>query len=214
GGDGEDIEDIKGHGGNRDRSCWAPPDAEVCPLSHVPCPTPQGGYKGAEPEVSLTAFVLVALEEAREICKDHVNNLDWSINKAAEFLGRRYEQLARPYTVALSSYALALAGKLKSEKVLMKFSKGGQSWEERNARTYNIEGTSYALLALLHMKKPELAGPVVRWLAQQNYFGGGYGSTQVGYGPPRHPGAVLGSLVKLRGGVSELGSGRGIWGPW
>ncbi|XP_032533186.1 complement C3 [Chiroxiphia lanceolata] len=137
-----------------------------------------GGYKGAEPEVSLTAFVLVALEEAREICKDHVNNLDWSINKAAEFLGRRYEQLARPYTVALSSYALALAGKLKSEKVLMKFSKGGQSWEERNARTYNIEGTSYALLALLHMKKPELAGPVVRWLAQQNYFGGGYGSTQ------------------------------------
>ncbi|XP_039236476.1 complement C3 [Pipra filicauda] len=137
-----------------------------------------GGYKGAEPEVSLTAFVLVALEEAREVCKEHVNNLDWSINKAAEFLGRRYEQLARPYTVALSSYALALAGKLKSEKVLMKFSKGGQSWEERNAQTYNIEGTSYALLALLHMKKLELARPVVRWLAQQNYFGGGYGSTQ------------------------------------
>uniref|UniRef100_A0A8U7P7J7 Complement C3 n=1 Tax=Corvus moneduloides TaxID=1196302 RepID=A0A8U7P7J7_CORMO len=130
------------------------------------------------PEVSLTAFILIALEEAREICKDHVNSLDESINKAANFLARRYEQLARPYTVALASYALALAGKLKSEKVLMKFSKGGASWEERNARTYNIEGTSYALLALVHMKKSELAGPVVRWLAQQNYYGGGYGSTQ------------------------------------
>ncbi|XP_048149058.1 complement C3 isoform X1 [Corvus hawaiiensis] len=137
-----------------------------------------GGYVGAEPEVSLTAFILIALEEAREICKDHVNSLDDSINKAANFLARRYEQLARPYTVALASYALALAGKLKSEKVLMKFSKGGASWEERNARTYNIEGTSYALLALVHMKKSELAGPVVRWLAQQNYYGGGYGSTQ------------------------------------
>uniref|UniRef100_A0A8C3DM49 Complement C3 n=1 Tax=Corvus moneduloides TaxID=1196302 RepID=A0A8C3DM49_CORMO len=137
-----------------------------------------GGYVGAEPEVSLTAFILIALEEAREICKDHVNSLDESINKAANFLARRYEQLARPYTVALASYALALAGKLKSEKVLMKFSKGGASWEERNARTYNIEGTSYALLALVHMKKSELAGPVVRWLAQQNYYGGGYGSTQ------------------------------------
>ncbi|KAM7028218.1 complement C3 [Acridotheres tristis] len=56
--------------------------------------------------------------------------------------------------------------------------KGGSSWEERNARTYNIEGTSYALLALLQMGKSELAGPVVRWLAQQNYYGGGYGSTQ------------------------------------
>ncbi|NWQ72089.1 CO3 protein, partial [Neopipo cinnamomea] len=82
-----------------------------------------GGYRGAEPEVSLTAFVLVALEEAREVCKDHVPSLDGSISKAAEFLARRYEQLARPYTVALSSYALALAGKLRSEKVLMKFSK-------------------------------------------------------------------------------------------
>ncbi|NXF41823.1 VCO3 factor, partial [Nyctibius bracteatus] len=137
-----------------------------------------GGYQGAEPEVSLTAFVLIALQEAREVCKDHVNSLDGSINKAAEYLARRYQSLARPYTVALTSYALALAGKLKSEKVLMKFSKEGKRWEERNARTYNIEGTSYALLALLQLEKPELTGPVARWLAQQNYFGGGYGSTQ------------------------------------
>ncbi|NXQ74397.1 CO3 protein, partial [Quiscalus mexicanus] len=82
-----------------------------------------GGYAGAEPEVSLTAFVLIALQEARDICKDHINSLDNSINKAAGFLARRYEQLARPYTVALASYALALAGKLKSERVLMRFSK-------------------------------------------------------------------------------------------
>uniref|UniRef100_A0A8C5J6V5 Complement C3 n=1 Tax=Junco hyemalis TaxID=40217 RepID=A0A8C5J6V5_JUNHY len=105
-------------------------------------------------------------------------SLDDSINKAAGFLARRYEGLARPYTVALASYALALAGKLKSERILMRFSKGGASWEERNARTYNIEGTSYALLALVQMKKSELAGPVVRWLAQQNYYGETYGSTQ------------------------------------
>ncbi|NXK70195.1 VCO3 factor, partial [Sylvietta virens] len=80
-----------------------------------------GGYQGVEPEVSLTAFVLIALEEARDTCKDHVNSLDESINKAAAFLAWRYEQLARPYMVALASYALALAG--KSEKVLMKASK-------------------------------------------------------------------------------------------
>ncbi|XP_037262863.1 complement C3 [Falco rusticolus] len=137
-----------------------------------------GGYQGAEPEVSLTAFVLIALLESRDICKDHVNSLEMGIHRASEYLSRRYQSLARPYTVALTSYALALAGKLKSEKVLMKFSKEGRSWEERNARTYNIEGTSYALLALLQMEKPELTGPVARWLAQQNYFGGGYGSTQ------------------------------------
>uniref|UniRef100_A0A8B9NJJ0 Complement C3 n=1 Tax=Accipiter nisus TaxID=211598 RepID=A0A8B9NJJ0_9AVES len=138
-----------------------------------------GGYQGAEPEVSLTAFVLIALQESREVCKDHVNSLDGSITKASEYLARRYQWLTRPYTVALTSYALALTGKLKSEKVLMKFViMEGKRWEERNAHTYNIEGTSYALLALLQMEKPELTGPVARWLAQQNYFGGGYGSTQ------------------------------------
>uniref|UniRef100_A0A663E4P7 Complement C3 n=1 Tax=Aquila chrysaetos chrysaetos TaxID=223781 RepID=A0A663E4P7_AQUCH len=109
-----------------------------------------GGYQGAEPEVSLTAFVLIALQESQGVCKDHVNSLDGSITKAAEYLARRYQSLTRPYTVALTSYALALTGKLKSEKVLMKFSKEiiPRGW------------------------------PVARWLAQQNYFGGGYGSTQ------------------------------------
>ncbi|OXB53027.1 hypothetical protein ASZ78_002666 [Callipepla squamata] len=137
-----------------------------------------GGYHGAEPSVSLTAFVLSALHESQKICKNYVKSLDGSIAKASDYLSRKYETLARPYTVALASYALALTGKLNSEKVLMKFSKDGTHWAERNAHTYNIEGTSYALLALLQMEKTELTGPVARWLAQQNYFGGGYGSTQ------------------------------------
>uniref|UniRef100_A0A8B9VMA0 Complement C3 n=1 Tax=Anas zonorhyncha TaxID=75864 RepID=A0A8B9VMA0_9AVES len=137
-----------------------------------------GGYEGAEPEVSLTAFVLIALQEARQICKDHVKSLDGSIAKASDYLSRRYLSLARPYTVALTSYALALSGKLDSEKFLMKKSKEGNRWVERNSHTYNIEGTSYALLALLQMEKMELTGAVVQWLSQQNYFGGGYGSTQ------------------------------------
>ncbi|XP_044851125.1 A.superbus venom factor 1-like [Mauremys mutica] len=137
-----------------------------------------GGYKGAEPDVSLTAFVLIALEEAKDICKDQVNRLEVSIGKAGDYLAQRYQSLTRPYTVALASYALAMEGTLDTEKTLMKASTGGNRWEERNARTFNIEGTSYALLALLKMKKYELAGPIVRWLREQNYYGGGYGSTQ------------------------------------
>ncbi|XP_075758420.1 A.superbus venom factor 1 [Pelodiscus sinensis] len=137
-----------------------------------------GGYKGAEPEASLTAFVLIALEEAKEICKDQVNSLEGSINKAADYLSQKYQSLSRPYTVALASYALAMVGRLNTEKALMKVSTGGNRWEERNARTFNIEGTSYALLALLKMKKYELTSPIVKWLREQNYYGGGYGSTQ------------------------------------
>ncbi|XP_044850424.1 venom factor-like [Mauremys mutica] len=137
-----------------------------------------GGYKGAEPDVSLTAFVLIALEEAKDICKDQVNSLEGSISKAADYLAQRYQSLTRPYTVALVSYALAMVGTLDTEKTLMRASTGGNRWEEPNAHTFNIEGTSYALLALLKMKKYELAGPIVRWLREQNYYGGGYGSTQ------------------------------------
>ncbi|XP_060108646.1 A.superbus venom factor 1-like [Heteronotia binoei] len=138
----------------------------------------QGGYHGAEPQVSLTAFVLVALLETGGLCREQINIFDNSISKAAGYLARRYESLQRPYTVALTSYALVLAGKLDHDRVLMGASTGGDRWEEANARTYNIEGTSYALLALLKLRKFEEAGPVVRWLTQQKYYGGTYGHTQ------------------------------------
>uniref|UniRef100_A0A8D2LD97 Complement C3 n=1 Tax=Varanus komodoensis TaxID=61221 RepID=A0A8D2LD97_VARKO len=137
-----------------------------------------GGYKGAEPEVSLTAFVLVALLESKEICKDQVNSLPGAINKATAFLSRKYDTLQRPYTTALTAYALVLAGQLKDDRVLMAASTGRNRWEEYNARTYNLEGTSYALLALLKLRLFDTAGPVVRWLVQQKYYGGTYGQTQ------------------------------------
>nr|QHR82861.1 venom factor 1 [Vipera anatolica senliki] len=137
-----------------------------------------GGTKGAEPDVSLTSFVLVALLESRSICSEHINILESSINKAADYLLKKYEKLQRPYTTALTAYALAAVGLLNDDRVLMAASTGRNRWEEHNAHTYNIEGTSYALLALLKMKKFAEAGPVVRWLTDQKYYGGTYGQTQ------------------------------------
>uniref|UniRef100_A0A803T678 Complement C3 n=1 Tax=Anolis carolinensis TaxID=28377 RepID=A0A803T678_ANOCA len=54
----------------------------------------------------------------------------------------------------------------------------GNSWEEYNAHTYNIESTSYALLSLLKMKKFERTGNIVKWLTKQRFYGGTYGQTQ------------------------------------
>uniref|UniRef100_A0A8C3HKP4 Uncharacterized protein n=1 Tax=Chrysemys picta bellii TaxID=8478 RepID=A0A8C3HKP4_CHRPI len=144
---------------------------ENAPVSSTPM---TGGYRGAEPEASLTAFVLVALLESKDICENHVPSLKNGINKAGEYLARRYPSLKRPYTVALTSYALALMGELDSEKVLMK----GNHWKDTNALTYSIEATSYALLALLRMKKYELVSPIVRWMSEQKFYDGWYGSTQ------------------------------------
>ncbi|XP_060539461.1 venom factor-like [Pantherophis guttatus] len=140
--------------------------------------TMQGGLKGAEPDVCLTAFVLVALLESRSICNEYINSLDSSINKSANYLLKRYEKLQKPYTTALTAYALAAADSLDDSRVLMAASTGRNRWEEHNAHTHNIEGTSYALLALLKMKKFDEAGPVVKWLIEQKYYGGTYGQTQ------------------------------------
>uniref|UniRef100_A0A670KLN3 Complement C3 n=1 Tax=Podarcis muralis TaxID=64176 RepID=A0A670KLN3_PODMU len=131
----------------------------------------QGGYKGAEPEVSLTAFVLIALLESKDICKDQVNILESSITKASEYLLRQYGKLQRPYTVALTAYALAL-------DLFHCWYLGKNRWEEYKAHTYNIEGTSYALLALLKMRKFDAVGPIVKWLTKQKFYDGTYGQTQ------------------------------------
>lgn len=51
-------------------------------------------------------------------------------------------------------------------------------WEEPGQKLYNVEATSYALLALLLLRDFDTVPPVVRWLNEQRYYGGGYGSTQ------------------------------------
>uniref|UniRef100_A0A452SFQ1 Complement C3 n=1 Tax=Ursus americanus TaxID=9643 RepID=A0A452SFQ1_URSAM len=53
-----------------------------------------------------------------------------------------------------------------------------ERWEEPGQKLYSVEATSYALLALLLLKDFDSAPPVVRWLNEQRYYGGGYGSTQ------------------------------------
>ncbi|XP_054572879.1 complement C3 [Eptesicus fuscus] len=140
-----------------------------------------GGFNDAEEkDVSLTAFVLIALQEAKDICEGQVNSLGGSINKAGNFLQAHYRNLKRPYAVAIAGYALAQLGKLEGPLLdtFLKAAKDKNRWEEPGQKLYNVEATSYALLALLLLKDFDSVPPVVRWLNEQRYYGGGYGSTQ------------------------------------
>ena len=140
-----------------------------------------GGFKNTEEkDVSLTAFVLIALQEAKDICEPQVNSLLRSINKARDFLADYYLELKRPYTVAIAGYALALSDKLDEPFLnkLLSTAKEKNRWEEPGQKLYNVEATSYALLALLVVKDFDSVPPIVRWLNEQRYYGGGYGSTQ------------------------------------
>ncbi|XP_006869073.1 PREDICTED: complement C3 [Chrysochloris asiatica] len=133
-----------------------------------------GGFKeDMEKDVALTAFVLIALLEAKDICEGQVN-------VSVSSLPTNYLNLKRPYTVAIASYPLAQLDKLEGP-ILNKFlstAKDRNRWEEPGKQLYNVEATSYALLALLHIRDFDFIPPVVRWLNEQRYYGGGYGSTQ------------------------------------
>ncbi|KAF3829530.1 hypothetical protein GH733_003794 [Mirounga leonina] len=140
-----------------------------------------GGVRDSkEKEASLTAFVLIALKEAEDICEGQVNSLPGSISKAGQYLAAHYENLQGSYSVAIAGYALAQLGKLEGN-LLRKFlsaAKDRERWEEPGQKLYSVEATSYALLALLLLKDFDFVPPVVRWLNEQRYYGGGYGSTQ------------------------------------
>ncbi|KAE8620188.1 hypothetical protein XENTR_v10010139 [Xenopus tropicalis] len=137
-----------------------------------------GGSGQTDPDASLTAFVLIALLEAQSYCKEEVPNLGRAANKSVEYLELRLKTLKMPYSVCIVSYALSLAGRLPNHKHLMKFAQGGTHWADASPHLYSIEATSYALLALLKLGDYHLAGPVSQWLAEQRFYGGGYGSTQ------------------------------------
>ncbi|XP_053574213.1 A.superbus venom factor 1 [Bombina bombina] len=137
-----------------------------------------GIHNSNEPDAALTAFVLIAMLESQKICAARVPNLMTSIDKASSFLLGQYPLLRKPYSIAVTSYALAMAGKLKDTNILMSASKDKAKWHEQGSWFISLEATSYALLALLQMKEYALTGPIVGWLTESQYYGAIVGSTQ------------------------------------
>ncbi|XP_069052021.1 complement C3 [Lepisosteus oculatus] len=137
-----------------------------------------GDVRGKDADASLTAFVVIAMQESREICGQQIQSMEGSINKAVQFLQRRIRSLTNPYAVAMTSYALAL-NKQNTIETLMKFASADKShWPVPGSHLFSLEASSYALLALLKYKEFDQAGAIVRWLTEQRFYGGGYGSTQ------------------------------------
>lgn len=156
------------------------PDGEFREDVHVYHQEMAGGItKGStELDSSLTAFILISLLTSEQICTDRVASLPGSIGKATQYLNGRYETLKKPYSIAITSYALAKAGKLKDTKILMSASTDNTHWDDPGSRYLSLEATSYALLTLLKMKAFDKAAPLVKWLTEQRYYGEFSGSTQ------------------------------------
>ncbi|XP_067258557.1 complement C3-like [Chanodichthys erythropterus] len=139
-----------------------------------------GDVQGKDAEASLTAFVVIAMQEGREICNTSVGSLHESIRKAVVFLEGRFPKLTNPYAVAMTSYALANADKLNTE-ILMNHSTQGEAgrfWNVAGQHHHSLEATAYAVLALVKAKDFDKAGEAVHWLGRQQSHYGGYGTTQ------------------------------------
>uniref|UniRef100_A0A672LR77 Complement C3-like n=1 Tax=Sinocyclocheilus grahami TaxID=75366 RepID=A0A672LR77_SINGR len=137
-----------------------------------------GDVQGKDADASLTAFVVIAMQEAREICAE--SSLQESIRKAVSFLEGRLPQLTNPYAVAMTSYAMANANKLNKD-ILMKSSsqlKADRSWTVPGQHHHSLEATAYAVLALVKDKDFDKAGEAVHWLNRQQSHYGGSGTTQ------------------------------------
>ncbi|XP_066516755.1 complement C3-like isoform X2 [Hoplias malabaricus] len=137
-----------------------------------------GDVRGKDAETSLTAFILIAMQEANELCIRSVPSLPESMKKAIGFLDLKMPTLTNPYAVAMTSYAMANAGKFDKE-LLMKFSSGdGAYWLHPRNHQFSLEASAYALLALVKVKDFEAAGKVVHWLNRQTNPYGSNGTTQ------------------------------------
>uniref|UniRef100_A0A3B4BY96 Anaphylatoxin-like domain-containing protein n=1 Tax=Pygocentrus nattereri TaxID=42514 RepID=A0A3B4BY96_PYGNA len=142
---------------------------EKAPVSHGGM---VGDVRGKDADASLTAFVLIAMQEGNELCAKSVPSLAQSMWKAIQYLERRIPSLTNPYAVAMTSYAMANAGKF-DKALLMRYSSGVTSGHH-----FSLEATAYALLALVKAKQLEEAGKAVNWLNRQTSPYGSSGTTQ------------------------------------
>ncbi|XP_022108945.1 ophiophagus venom factor-like isoform X2 [Acanthaster planci] len=153
-----------------------------------------GGVQG---KVSLTAYVLISLLE----CQCDTFDKDSSVAAAATFLEAELEELTRPYAIAITAYALALANSSRVQDAIRMLkdiathdeasdsrywaaddsSFGGGSkpyWYSRRPKAIEVETTSYALLALLTVGDIQYTHAIVKWLTNQENYHGGFVSSQ------------------------------------
>uniref|UniRef100_A0A8C7TZ92 Anaphylatoxin-like domain-containing protein n=1 Tax=Oncorhynchus mykiss TaxID=8022 RepID=A0A8C7TZ92_ONCMY len=145
-------------------------------------PSMMGDVLGKDVDDTLTAFVLIAMQEAHTFCTnyDGLSELPDSMKKAMQYLESRNQYLTNPYSVAMTSYALANKGKLNKD-ILFKFSSTGNlqtHWPAPGKNLFTLEATAYALLALVKAGAYEEAGPIVRWLNRLGFKGGEESYTQ------------------------------------
>ncbi|XP_074067794.1 LOW QUALITY PROTEIN: complement C5 [Macrotis lagotis] len=150
-----------------------------------------------EKAIYLTAFTLIGMRKSFEICP--TEKINEAIVKAESFLLENALDAQSTFTLAISSYALALGIPFHpgSQAIFLKlkkeaFVKGNppiyRFWKNdfKNkdstvpsvATAQMVETTAYALLCSLLLNDMNYAKPIIKWLSEEQRYGGGFYSTQ------------------------------------
>ncbi|KAG8448577.1 hypothetical protein GDO86_015609 [Hymenochirus boettgeri] len=146
-----------------------------------------GGVGTTDSEVTLTAFVTIALYHSQDSLSEDNTEVKSAISKAVDYLRMKVDTLQHPYSLALASYALTLTSKDsvlkdKAYNKLMSLAQGNPNRKELYfgppGSALAVETTSYALLVTLLRENIRDAEKMYTWLSEQQNYGGGFKSTQ------------------------------------
>ncbi|KAG8541941.1 hypothetical protein GDO81_027900, partial [Engystomops pustulosus] len=157
---------------------------ETTPVVHQDM---MGGVAGMTADVSLAAYVLVALHHAKGSMPEDDTIVARSISKAIDYLRMNLEKVQQPYSLAVTAYALSLASSdsMLKDKAYNKLMFTAEKDPNKDSIHFGpkgtalaVEATSYALLAALLQGDLRNAKNMYVWLSEQENYGGGFKSTQ------------------------------------
>ncbi|XP_067949557.1 CD109 antigen-like [Watersipora subatra] len=155
---------------------------------------------GASSDVTLTAFVLIAISDIPQTSSAASANLARAQKKAQIYLDSHVSALSDPYSLALTSYALFKAGSSNVDRaflpleMLAKHEGGMQYWHQpqptpatnskawraphQQGRAIDIELAGYVLQLVTERSGVTEAMPILKWISSQRNSNGGFSSTQ------------------------------------
>ncbi|NWV40249.1 CO5 protein, partial [Grantiella picta] len=150
-----------------------------------------------EKSLYLTAFSLIGIDKSVKICP--TQKIQDAKSRAGDYLTQNVQLAQSPFTMAITSYALALVdlnhrsaretfSALKREAFVTGHPPVYRFWKDTfktqdeqspsSVTAQMVETTAYALLTTLLRGDENYAKPIIRWLSEEQRHGGGFYSTQ------------------------------------
>uniref|UniRef100_A0A8D2N1R1 Complement C5 n=1 Tax=Zonotrichia albicollis TaxID=44394 RepID=A0A8D2N1R1_ZONAL len=150
-----------------------------------------------EKSLYLTAFSLIGIDKSMKICP--TQKIHDARSRAGDYLAQNVQQAQSPFTMAITAYALALLdpnhgaareafSALRREAFVIgdppiyRFWKDAFKAQEQptpsSVTAQMVETTAYALLTTLLRGDGHYAKPIIKWLSEEQRYGGGFYSTQ------------------------------------